>query len=364
MPNTFDQSKYEDAARERLAVKLRPSSLPFLSQCPCWVSDESHGGDWRDSGNLRHHVLSSMLDKRHGNQAEDLQMLPEEERDGVQWAADYIDVHAPGLDHQLHCERRLKLLDDNFNVVMEGTPDVVCGPELFDLKWRQRDYGAQMAAYAEMMFQENEWPEVRVHLLFAESKRAVTFVFTRAEAIALINSIIAKVNAPDRQPTPCDYCGWCARRLTCPALLERVNTVAVNREDWKLEGYHASEITSGQQMGKALKLARQIKDWCEGVEHHAKEMAAKQGMIPEGFKIQTRQGNRYIPDVTQAYARAGLPQEEFLKACEVKFSSLVEATAGLHGIKKAQAERTVEEKLGDAIQRKSSSVSLVVNKSE
>jgi hypothetical protein len=150
--------------------------------------------------------------------------------------------------------------------------------------------------------------------------------------------------------------------LTCGALLERVNAIASNRDDWKLENYHSSEIQTAEQMGKALSLARVVGKWVESVEHHAKEMAVKKGVVPAGFKLSTRQGNRFIPNVTDAFSRVGLPQEEFLKACEVKFSSLVDVFIGMHGTKKAQAERSVAEKLGDALKRKSSSVSLISEK--
>ena len=43
-------------------------------------------------------------------------------------------------------------------------------------------------------------------------------------------------------------------------------------------------------------------------------------------------------------------------------AALAERTAEVHGMKKAQAERTMEEKLGDALQRKASTISLVVDK--
>jgi hypothetical protein len=138
--------------------------------------------------------------------------------------------------------------------------------------------------------------------------------------------------------------------------------VAAQREDWKLETFHSSEIKTTDEMGKALKLARQLAHWCESVEFHAKEMAVKEGAIPSGFKIQQRQGNRFIPSVSDAFGRMAMPQGEFLKACEVKFSRLVEVVAELNGLKKAQAERDVERKLAEAITRKPSSVSLVAVK--
>ena len=97
---------------------------------------------------------------------------------------------------------------------------------------------------------------------------------------------------------------------------------------------------------------------------NCKELAIKQGILPVGYKLQSRQGNRFISSVTDAFARAGLPQDEFLKLCEIKLTSLIERFVAFNGMKKAQAERTVEEKLGEIIQRKSPSMSLVKEKNK
>ena len=342
---------------------MRPSSLPFLAQCPCWESSEGTGARDKDAGTLRHSLLKTMLDNPDQKQFA-VEGLEPADVESVEWAAEYVRCHAPMSDHPLRVEYHVNPMDAEFKPLFEhgGTLDVACGNVLFDLKWRERDYGAQMAAYALDMFQEHGFEEIIVHLLFGESKRAQVLKFTEAEALALVNGIIAKVNDPNKKPTPCDYCGWCSRRTTCPALLERANAVVAGRDDWKLDQWHASKIENAEQMGKALRLARQLSDWCESIEHHAKEMALKQGQIPVGFKVQTRQGNRFVSSVTDAFPLVGLPQAEFLKACDVKPSSLFEAYAAFNGLKKATAEKEVERKLGDKMQRKPSTVSLVVEK--
>ena len=334
--------------------------MPMLAQCACWESSESIGTEFKTPGTARHAALGHVL----SGDPDPLAGLSEEDAASVQWAADYIAVKAPTSEHALRMEYRVNPLAEDFSPIFEngGTLDVACGPHLFDLKTRERDYTAQMAAYSLDMFQEFGWPEIEVHLLFAETKRATTFKLTEEAARGIVEPIIRAAASADKKPTPCDYCGWCVRRLTCPALLERVNALVVGREDWKLEQWHTSRIDTAEQMGKALRLARQIADWCESVEFHAKDMALKRGMVAAGFKLQTRSGNRYVTSVAAAFPLCGLPQAEFLAVCDVKPTSLFEAYASFHGLKKAAAERDLEQKLGEIIQRKFSAQSLVVDK--
>ena len=58
-------------------------------------------------------------------------------------------------------------------------------------------------------------------------------------------------------------------------------------------------------MGKALTLARAVAGWAEAVEHHAKEMAEKKGIVATGYKLQCKQGKRFIADVAAAFGMAG-----------------------------------------------------------
>lgn len=341
-------------------MKIRPSSLPALSSCPRFTSDPT-GSEQTTSGTLRHDVLrDSLAFINEQNGPEILARLPEDQQDGVQWALDYIKLKAPIADYPLILEKRRTFTGPDFELI-EGTPDVVCGNVVFDLKWRINDYRAQMAAYA-LMIMESGLEQVTVHVLYAEAKRAEEILFTRETAEQAIFPIIEQAARPDAKPTACEFCGWCAHRLTCPAVLEQVNAVVANREDFNLKTWHASDIDTAEEMGKALRVARVVADWCESVEHHAKDMAQKRGIVPAGFKLQTKQGNRFVASLPDAFAKSGIAQDRFLAACEIKLSKLVEAYAESNQMKKAPAERELEAKLGETIQRKSPSISLIAEK--
>lgn len=341
----------------------------MLQQCTCW---ESSGGNAdTDAGQARHISLFRALT----NAPDPFSGLSEEDAESVRLAADYVKVKAPLSVHPLRLEYHVNPLTDDFAPIFEngGTLDVACGPFLFDLKNKERDYTAQMAGYSLDMFQEQGWNEIEVHLWFCDTRRAQLFKLTEGSAHAIVDPIVAAVRGGDKAPTACDYCAWCAKRLSCPALLKPAATIARGREElsvqikatfdtWVGAGAHTSQIEDPALMGAVLKVARVLADWCEAAEFRAKDLAIKEGKVPRGFKLQSRKGNRFISSVTAAFPLVGLPQADFLKACELKPSALFETYAAFHGLKRAQAERDVEAKLAGVIQRKPSTQSLVAEK--
>lgn len=332
-------------------MKIRPSSLPMLALCPKFQS----GGESDDAnaGTIRHDIMRRVLS---GDDAA-LYEIVGEDREMVEWAVDFIRATAPTSDHPLILEQKGAFTGPNFEDI-EGTPDVVCGPVIYDLKTRWHDYTAQMAAYSLM----TDHPHVTVHLLFAALRKRQTLQFTTEKAEEIVDPIIMAAHDPSAKPQINDYCGWCANRLSCSAYTERVNAVVDGREDWTLDNYHSSQITDAEGMGKALKLARELKRWIEAVEHHAKEMHLA-GNTPAGFKEMVRQGRQEITDIGVAFAESGMPQEEFLKLCSVSVPELAKAYAELHGMKLAPARREIETKLASVIERGKPSVSLVADKS-
>ena len=335
---------------------IRPSKLPMLAQCPRF--DSGSGSEYTEHGDARHKAFASAL---KGDLSLIAALPEEEERVGVEWAVAYVQTHAPSSANPLELEKRRTFIDQDFNDV-QGTPDVVCGPRFIaDLKWRKFDYTAQMAAYCLMRF--DEVPdldfEIEAHILFAESQRATVLRFTRESAAELVYGIIERAKDPQAKEIICDYCGWCSRRMVCGAMTEKVNAVVGGRTDWGLEQWHSSEITKPEEMAKALAIARAIKGWCEAVEHHAKEIMVKQGATIPGYELKAKQGNRFISSVSDAYAAIGLPQDEFLTLCELKLTKVVEAYAIHKAIAKKSAEKEVCAKLGEIIQRKPSTLTLV-----
>ena len=300
--------------------------------------------------------------------------MDEDQSDAVRWASDYIRMHAPMSDHPISFEKTLRMDDSEMNEI-KGTPDVVCGNHMFDLKWRQRDYTAQMAAYVCMMFEANPRLEsVTVHLLFGAVKKAEVFKLDNATARDIIDPIIDRARNPERVPALCDYCGWCALKLTCPAFKVHVDAVVNGRPDWELEQYDTAFITTKPEMVKAVRIARKLKGWCESVEWRAKEMWLQEGVSLEPeFKIMERQSRQYITDVAAAFNLCGLPQDTFLACCEPRLNTsktfaekigIIDEYAKLNAIPKAAAKRDMLRKMESVIKRGKPTVSLVDTQSK
>ncbi|MDA1277397.1 MAG: DUF2800 domain-containing protein [Verrucomicrobia bacterium] len=339
---------------------IRPSSLPALAQCP---SFESGSSEYAEDGTERHHALT----EHFAGDDSRLELMDDEQAEGVRWAAEYIKIHAPMSDFPIDFEKKMSFTDADLNEV-EGTPDVVCGNHLFDLKWRYRDYTAQMAAYALMMFQGAPRETVTVHLLFGATKRAQAFNLTEESCRYIIDPIIERARNPDRVPEVCDYCGWCKLKLTCPAFKVRVDAVLEGRDDWHLETYTTDFVTDGKEMAKALRLARRIKKWCEAVEWRAKELWQKEGVQIPDFEMKERQAKQYITNVIEAFRRSGLPQDKFLECCEPRLNTsktypdklgLIDTYHGSCGGSKAGAKKELLRKLESVLKRGNTTVYLV-----
>lgn len=337
--------------------------------CACFESGPA--GEAAEHGAMLHECLAKHLHGRAGA----FDALTPEDRESLEWTAEEIrqlceGAASGGIEQRLTYKRGGK-----GKAVFFGTADCVAyGPDgsavLIDLKTGEpREHRAQMACYAAAAFSETpELHTVTAWILFSRYRRAVSFTFTREEAVELVENIIARREDPERQPNPCDYCAWCANRMTCPALNARAVAVAENREDWRGElpaEWHASAITDPLQMSRALVLARFVSEWAEAVKHHATELAKGGAEIP-GYKLQERRGRKDVADIAEAWTliEGTIEQPEFLRCCSLSLPKLADAVAIAGGIPKARAEREIAEKLAPVVIEGKPSVSLVKDRKE
>lgn len=344
---------------------IRPSSLPMLSQCSAF---ESSGSDFAELGTDRHAALKAHL------QGDDslLMLLDDDDQAGIRWAADYVKANtSASFPTELEITRSWTRPD--FSPV-SGTPDITNGPEVFDFKWRRRDYTAQMADYAFERITAG-FETVTVHVLFGAEKHVEKMKFD-AEACERI--ILPILNKPKAE-TPCDYCGWCARKAVCPAYVKQVhqmrreeveNIFALpNVQRWIDAGCHTSELVNDAELVSCLlRWSRQFKKIHDGIEHFAKEAAIKHGLVIPGFELKATKGKQFVSDVKLAYESSGLSAEDFLSACAVRLntSKKYPDQKGLDVVFKekfqepslASAKRSVQKKLEPVLQRGKESLAL------
>jgi hypothetical protein len=338
----------------------------MLAQCSDF---ESSGSDFAELGTNRHAALKAHY---YGDDSL-LMLLDDEDQEGVRWAADYIRANSTD-SFPLEWETKREWIRPDFTDAT-GTPDVVNGFTIFDFKWRDRDYAAQMADYAFSLI-GNSFERVTVILLFGAERKAVKLFFDAAAVESLLTPILQRAENPT--PTPCDYCGWCAKQFTCKAKTGPAKVVAEGYAEGDMlqviKDWHPSEmIGNAEQISFALNIWRKVlKKWGESVEFHAMEAATKQGFKLPGFELKERQGRKFVAGVHRAYELSGLPPEKFLQACTVRLNTtktnplpgLDKLFAESLGLKMSPAKREAEKKLGDVIQRSKGTLSLVSAKDD
>ena len=318
----------------------RPSSLPFLAKCPCWKPLDAHGETDKNDGTLRHDYHAELLREWIGSsdplKAAALKssvesarkLLSDDDADAVEWSVEYVKVHCPISDEKLEIEHHVNPLDANFNPLFPngGTLDAACGNQLFDFKWRERDYLPQFAAYVIARCQDTGCASVRCHALYGCSKRVSTFTLTESQAMDIVTKIISASQAPDRKPTPREYCSWCSECYRCPPFLAAAKAASIGAHGEfpmldVVKHWHPSLMDTAEEISAAVTIWRTLlKKWGESVDYHALEYVKTHGAIP-GYELGTKTGKSYITDAAAAFALCGLPQEEFLRACQPRLET-------------------------------------------
>jgi len=275
-----------------VSVRIRHSSLPKLSVssggCACF---ESAGGS--SPAAERGTRMDEVFRKAYNGDAEALSTLPAADRKSVEWAIATLRDHAAG-DDVITDEKQLRVSTAGIDHV--GTEDARIPSRClsFDLKTGQmRNYMEQMAAYAlgnmEATFSDH-WTCV---LIFCDQQKVVSHEFTHEQAKAIVEEVIAGVLDVNKQPTACDYCGWCARRNTCPAVVQPVaNTQLIVEEGHlSLDVIKRDLVASPERLSKFLRAANVFKKelWDFAKDEAKKKLEAGEE-IP-GWKLQTTKGS-------------------------------------------------------------------------
>jgi len=292
---------------------IRHSSLPKLEQCACY---ESAGGasPAASRGTRMDEAFRFVL----SGDTSKLDVLEDDEKSAVNWAVNQVCLVAE-LKTIISDESQLKVKTPGID--HEGTEDCRIPQACVSLDLKsgiQRDYYAQMAAYAYGNMERDFAPEWTCHLLFCDQKKVVTHHFTYEQAKLVVESILDAVADPDKKPTPCEYCNWCKNKDQCSALgkaasetLEVVDS-DLNANLSQLKTYLAdSPETLGAFLSKAAIFNDQLVDWAKEL---VKEKLAN-GEEITGYKLQKVKGTDYIDptQVARAFSICGATAPEIVK---------------------------------------------------
>jgi len=300
---------------------IRHSSLPKLEQCACY---ESAGGN--SPAAARGTRMDEAFRFALSGDASKLDALENDEKMAVDWAINQVRLIA-GDETIISEESELKVQTPGLEHI--GTEDSRIPPKCTSLDLKsgiQRDYYAQMAAYAYGNMERDFAPEWTCHLLFCDQKKVVTHHFTYEQAKLVVENILEAVADPNKKPTPCEYCNWCKNREQCFALgkaasetLEIVDS-DLNANLAQLKKYLAdSPETLAAFIAKAAIFNDQLVDWAKDL---AKEKLSNGEEIP-GYKLQKVKGTDYIDptQVAKALSTSGATMQEVVKFLGDKIKS-------------------------------------------
>ena len=275
---------------------IRHSVLPKLAECPCF---ESAGGNSHAAS--RGTSMDEAFREFFLGNKKPFKKLKEEDADSVMWAINEVRAIAKG-NEILTDEKDLKVKTPGIDHI--GTEDcripainVSC-----DLKSGQvRQYAEQQAAYAygnmaeSYDFETGEYTKDiwTCYLLFCDQQKIVAYTWTLAEAKAIVEGVLEAYNDPNKVPSVCDYCKWCAKKSTCSQIaVPLVKTLEYSDSDIKtnLEQLQRHLESDTERLSVFLKQAAifnsQLVDWAKDL---VKEKLQSGESIP-GWKLQHQSG--------------------------------------------------------------------------
>jgi hypothetical protein len=209
--------------------------------------------------------------------------------DVVETDEDKCRVRTPGMEHV-------------------GTADAICahGGWHADLKTGQiYDYEAQMAAYALGLMHHHMRGSWTAHLIFADQQKVVSRTFTYAEAREIVSKVLANIGT---SAVINDYCGWCAKSLTCSARVTATETtLATTHETF------AAMLADPSRLGEFLLRCKTFDDFREAAEAEARRLLGDGVEVP-GWRLQKPRVSEFVDAEVLIGNLANLDPAELLRA--------------------------------------------------
>ena len=265
---------------------LRPSNLPKLAVCPCYESNPVAGPAAERGTLLDTAFRAELLQTDERLQLAD--KLTADEIAAVAWAVSIVRAMAG-------CERVLAHEDDCRveALGLPGTADAIVPTRLmhFDLKTGLiRNYREQMAAYALGLMGAHFASEWTCHLLFCDQREVVTHKFTYEEAHDTVDRVVKAFHNRDKQPAPCEYCGWCAKAETCPARRAlAAEALAAGDPGFDFEAV----VSDPEKLGEFLAACAVLDDFRDRAKKIATKRLKSGGEVP-GWRTVTRRGSTFV----------------------------------------------------------------------
>lgn len=301
-------------------MKIRHSSLPKLALCGQYEgkqssSDAASRGTMLD-GVFRDAWVSGELPRD----------LNEDDAAAIRWALNQCILLGGGADGLTTKESQCRI--ETSGIEHKGTADGVAvrGKWLIDLKSGQvYDYTGQMAAYALGLMETHFEQEWTTHLLFCDQQKVVTQHWTYTSAKETVQAILDNVGTA---PVQNDYCGWCAKSLTCPARVASKDsalvTVAGLAPTVQDEAF-LSLLNDPDRLGQFLAACQTLEDFRDAAKEKARGLLDAGVKVP-GWRLQKPRASEYVE------------AEHVARAVEEGLIGAGDAIGALGGLSRKKAE--------------------------
>jgi hypothetical protein len=270
-------------------------------------------------------------------------------RDSLIWAREFINVDMlTAVIGREQVECYLSYVDCDFNEVTFGRADVAALDHdgsviIYDYKsGATGDHGAQLRLYALMAMRKWGAVTATCYTLYGATQ------YARREEVDIIScqrefdEIRAAVEDPNKKPSRCDWCHWCDKFETCPAVTKQVYEIA---------RAESLDVASPVQIAQALEIASVAEKWAKAIKAKARAAILDGADVPD-WRVRHQEGDKYIADIPKAFSLAGIDQGDFLAACSASLPKLSDVIAKRDGMSKKAAREALENMIGICINRK------------
>ena len=266
--------------------QIRSSALPKLAVCGQFEGAQGEPSEAASRGTRLDAALREMWHTLKIPQLEQVDAIP------VAWAYGVLDALAQGFQGVIPIRHSVEMREENCKIWVPiidytGTADAICvsGRWLADLKSGQvRNYREQMAAYCLGLMTQHLETEWRYHLIFCDAEEIVSETLTFAEARKIVQGVVDKIGTA---PIENEYCGWCAKALTCSVRVDaKDNAIAEVKKSLAPDSPAFLELLEDpERLGKFLDQCSTFEAFWDAAREKARLTIENGGQIP-GYRLQ------------------------------------------------------------------------------
>lgn len=273
---------------------IRHSLLPKLSACSCFESKAGEAGPAAQRGSALDAAFRDALATGKLNDNN----LSKDDAKAVKWAVKQVKAIA-GDEEIISDESLLKVETPGIEHI--GTEDVRIPKKQSscDLKTGTlRSYKEQMAAYAYGNMEAHFCEEWTCYLVFCDQKEVVEHKFTLEQAKSIVEGILKAYADPNKQPSRCDYCSWCAKKDICPQMVKPVVEVnSLMESGANLEVLRQEIANDPVRLSRFLQLQKVFESELVKPLKDAAKAKLDAGEELQGWKLSQVKGSEYFDRV-------------------------------------------------------------------